>query len=276
MAILSNREFMYPITPHGRTSLLDLQTEPSNRVAGNSLIIGFEADPEVVREYVPEPLELDGSGLVYLWSYDGWFYSDRMSREFVSEGRSNYAESFFWIPCDYQGERYHYMLYSWVTRDWLAFQGRHAGMPHKVAKVRMTRFHRADPVYYGPHEGVRVAVSVDCAGQVLRAHCDLEHTVELDELPIRISDDYCPRFLGHRYFWDICQDRPAVSDLVAHWGDHMRLGQVWGGPAGVAFFDAENEEVLPFQPRRVLGGWWFTLLFDHTTSPPVVIHEYLD
>lgn len=30
------------------------------------MVIGSEADPAVVREHVPEPLELGGSGLVYL------------------------------------------------------------------------------------------------------------------------------------------------------------------------------------------------------------------
>ena len=48
------------------------------------------------------------------------------------------------------------MPFSWVNRDWLAYLGRHGGMPHKIAKVQMTRFTPADPVYYAPHEGVRL------------------------------------------------------------------------------------------------------------------------
>ena len=70
MAILSSKAFMYPLTPHGRASLLELPTEPTHRVAGDMMVIAFEADPDVVRSYVPEPLELDGSGLIYLRTYN--------------------------------------------------------------------------------------------------------------------------------------------------------------------------------------------------------------
>jgi len=276
MPILGNTRFMYPITPSGRTSLLEIATNPTHRIAGDSLIIGFEADPAVVREFVPEPLELDGSGLIYLWTYDGWFYADSYATEEVAMERMNFTESFFWIPCDYRGERYHYMLFSWTTRDWLAYLGRAIGQPHKIGKVQMTRFHPAERVYHGPGPDVRVTVNVECVGEVLRAHCDLERRVDPGETPFRISDDYCPRFLGHRFFWDACEDRPAVNDLVCHWGDAMTLGEIWSGPADLRFLAAENEEVLPFQPRRVLGGWWFTLRFDHKQSTPYVVHRFED
>jgi acetoacetate decarboxylase len=250
-------------------------TEPTHRIAGDSAVISFDADPAVVREYVPEPLELDGSGRVYLWTYEGFIFTDRNGDDFVPFDQMQYCESFFYIPCDFDGERYHYMLYSWVNRDWLAFLGRHLGMPHKVSSVTMTRFHPGDPLYNGPKEGVRLAVDVQRYGQILRATIDLEREVDQASLPFEIHDGYCPRFLGRRFFWDACEDRPARDDLVAHWGDSMRLGPVWSGSADLRFFDAINEEVLPFQPTAIHGGWYFTLTFDHKDSPPVVIHDYL-
>ncbi len=97
-----------------------------------------------------------------------------------------YIETFFGIPCDYEGERYHYMLYSWVNRDWLAYLGRAVGMLHKIAKVQMT----------------------------------------------------------------------------------------WAGDADVIVHDAEAEEVLPFKPRRVLGGWYFTILYNHLGSTPQLVYRF--
>jgi hypothetical protein len=276
MALLDDKRFMSPLTPSGRASLLDLATEPTQRIAGDMMVIGFEADPEVVRKYVPEPLELDGSGLIYLRTYNAWFYSDRMQTEFVSPERSNYTETFFWIPCDYKGERYHYMLYSWVNRDWLAFLGRHAGMPHKVANVQMTPFHPADPVYNGPKPGIRICTSVDCVGTVVRTYLDFKEPVPDDQpLPFRQREGYTPKYLGRRQFYDVVSGRPIVDDLVAHWGDAMEYSTVWSGDANVTFYEHENEEVLPFQPRRMVGGWWFTLRFDHQTSPPKIVHSYI-
>ena len=65
-----------------------------------------------------------------------------------------------------------------------------------------------------------------------------------------------------------------VDDLLAHWGDAQEYGQVWSGDAEVTFYEAENEEVLPFKPRQIVGGWWYTLRFDHGSSPPEVIYSY--
>jgi len=188
--MLSNKGgFQYPITPKAHTSLLDLVTEPSHRIAGDMLTVAFEADPEVVRAFVPEPIELDGSGLCYLRFFDTWVYTDRQLTEFVSAERVNFGEAFFWIPCMVDGELYHYMPFSWVNRDWLAYVGRAAGQPHKLAKVQMTRFHPADSVYYGPHAGVRLTFTVDCIGRVLQGTLDLEREFarESGELPVSIS-----------------------------------------------------------------------------------------
>ena len=264
----------YPVTARGKATLASHFTDPSHRLAGNMIIVDFDADPDVVRRYVPEPLEVDGEGRVYLWTYDGWVFADRTGTEFVSESRANYAETFFMIPCTFEGELYHYMLYSWVTRDWLAYRGRRLGMPHKLADVEVTRFHPADAVYHGPGRGVRLCVAVEGSGLVLRTHVDLTSQADPSDLPFPMSNSYCPRFLGWRCYHDVVADRPGLNDLVRHWGDDLELGPVWSGPAELEFYDAENEEVLPFQPLRVRGGWFFTLAFRHTESKPEVIYRY--
>ncbi len=275
MAILSNKSlFQYPRTPAGKASLLDLATESTHRIVGDHTGILFEADPDVVREYVPEPLELDGSGRVFLKNFDGWVYTDRQSTEFVSEERVNYTESFFWIPCTHKGEIYYYMPFSWVNRDWLAYLGRAAGMPHKIADVQVTQFHPSDPVYNGPREGVRICISVNNVGLVLRAYVDLKRPIRGEELPFRIGHGECPKYVGHRYVYDVVEDKPALNDLVVHWGDDLELDDVWAGEAGVTFYDAENEEVLPFQPKRVVGGWWYRQIFNHGTSRSQVLHRF--
>jgi hypothetical protein len=276
MAILNNKQWRYPVTPSGKASMLDLMTEPSHRIVGDMTIISFDADHDAVREYTPEPLEVDGSGRVYLFNYEGWHYNDLMAKEFVSEKRLEYAESYFMVPCELDGETYYYMLYSWVNRDWLAFLGRHAGMPHKVSDVQFTHFHQADHEYNGLHGGARTFINVENLGLVLRARVDFERQYAPDELPVRWTNDYCPRHLGRRMFWDVCTSQPLVDDLVAHWADDMEMGPIWGGPAELTFYDAENEEVLPFQPLNVNLGWQFSLRFTHASSPPVVIHQFTE
>jgi acetoacetate decarboxylase len=265
---------MYPRTPSGATSLMDLSTEPTHRNAGDVLLIAWDADPDVVREYVPDPLELDGSGRIYLNCFERNGYSERSSKEFVSPERNNFTESFFMVPCSYKGEQFFYHLHSWVNRDWLAYLGRHIGQPHKLAKVQMTRLHPAHPVYYGPHEGVRICISVECVGLVLRGYVDLKREVPVTTHPLKWNNEYGPHLVGWRYVWDVCAGEPALNDLVVHWGDDNRLGPLWEGDAWLKFYDAENEEVLPFQPLKMVGGWWYTLVFDHHQSPPYVLHRF--
>jgi hypothetical protein len=265
----------FPVSPGNRASITDLATDPSHRISANKLIIAWEADPDAVRESVPAPLEPDPSGLCYLIAGQSWVFTDRNLTETISESRVAFAETYFWIPCDYRGERYHFVPYSWCDRDWLTHLGRAAGMPHKLGKVEFTSFHGLDPVYYGPHEGVRLTTSVEAHGLVLRAHVDLEKMIDSSELPFQIGDDACPKWVGRRRFYDVVADRLAFDDLVVHSGDDLKLGPIWSGDASLTFFAAENEDVLSFQPRRVLGGWYLSWHFNHGKNGGYVLHDFL-
>jgi hypothetical protein len=265
----------FPITPSGASSILDLWTEPSQRVVGNALWISFESDPAVVREFVPEPLELDGSGLVYLYAFDGYGYTDRNTTEFVSAERINFTEAMFWIPCTLNGEPYAYKPFTWVNRDFLAYYGRLLGMPQKWGKVQMTPLHPADPIYNEPHEGVRIALSVENVGLVLRAYVDLGEPA--DQMPVPMGDDESPGFVGHRHFYDVVTGDLAIDDLVVHWAHGMKLGPIWRGDAWLQFYEAENEEAIRFQPQRMVGGWYVTISFSHDSGPgrrPEVLHDF--
>jgi Acetoacetate decarboxylase (ADC) len=267
----------FPLSANGKSNLLDLWTAPSHRVVGDALWVGFEAEPEVVREFMPEPLEPDPSGLVYVYAFNGYGFTDRSATEFVSPERVNFTECMFWVPCTYEGKFYIYTPFTWTNRDYLAYFGRLLGMPQKLGKVQMTPFHPGDPVYDEPHEGLRICFSVENVGLVLRGYVDLERR-DL-EMPFRMTNDYCPRFVGRRHFYDIVKQRPAVDDLVVHWSDGLNMGSVFGGDAWLQFYEAENEEAIRFQPRRMLGGWFVRQSFRHAPAaghPFEVLYDYVD
>ena len=273
MALWSNRaRYQYPVSPGNKASILSVITEPSHRTVGDMLTIGFEADPGVVRAYVPSALTTDPTGLCYLRLFDACVYTDRNTSDLLSPERYEFTEAFFWIPCTYEGALYHYMLYSWVNRDWLAYSGRSTGVPHKLAKVQLMRLHSADPVFGSPAAGVRLSFSVENVGLVMRGWIDLRREVARGDpaLPISMRQP-APKYLGHRYFWDVAEQRPLVTDLVSHWGDQRQPGPIWEGDACLCFFEAEGEDVLPFQPRRVVGAWWHTMSFHHKISAPEII-----
>jgi hypothetical protein len=45
------------------------------------------------------------------------------------------------------------------------------------------------------------------------------------------------------------------------------------GSAELEFFDADNEELLPIRPSRVLGGYWLPMSF--MLEGVRVVHDYL-
>jgi hypothetical protein len=61
---------------------------------------------------------------------------------------------------------------------------------------------------------------------------------------------------------------------VVHIGDNNKLSPVWMGDGWVKFYEAENEEVEQFQPKRMIGAWWYSLTYHHQTTPPWVIYDY--
>ena len=220
-------------------------------------------------------MELDGSGTVFLWSGDQYMFTDRHSTEFVSPRRSRFAESFFWIPCSFKGREFYFLPFCWVNTDWLAFLGRGAGVPHKIAEVEVTRFHPREPLFSGPGESVRLCVTVQNYGMILRAHVDLKREILPEKMPFQIGGEHAPRFLGHRYVYDVARNKPVIDDLCARWGDDMTAGAFWTGEADAEFFEAENEEVLPFKPLPGKAGYWFNLLWGHASSQPQVIVDYI-
>ena len=265
---------MWPQSPRGVASLMDLQSEPDLMMSDDTLVVGWETDPDVIREYVPEPLEVDGSGRMYLMSQYRWGYTGRNATEFISAERINQTESWFMIPCTYQGNKYMFKAFSWGNRDWLAQSGRMIGLNHKWADVQMTTFHPFAVKYNAPHRGARICVTVENIGLVLRAYGDLDRVVPVEDLPWPFTGSDYHGSIGHRYVYDPCRGKPALNDLVVSFGDNIELGPIWRGEGWVQFYDAENEEVLQFKPKRMLGAWWFYIRFNHSKNAPYVLHDY--
>jgi acetoacetate decarboxylase len=278
---------MWPQSPRGIASLMDLQSEPDLTISDDHIVIGWETDPEVIREYVPEPLEVDGSGRMYLSALSRWGYSSRNYKEFISAERQNHNEAIILIPCSYKGQKFTFEgIFSWGTRDWLAQTGRPVGVNHKWAKVQMTQFHPFHPTWNGPHEGARICVTVENVGLVLRGYVELKRpappgevvpgNAENKQTKEQLSKGGYGGHVCHRYIWDVTKGKPLVNDLVVHVGDNFVQGPIWTGDSWIKFYEAENEEVLQFQPKRMIGGWWRQLHFDHQGTAPYVLHDFGD
>ncbi len=267
---------MLPPSPRAIASLMDLNTEPDFGVADEALVIGWETDPAVTREYVPEPLEVDGSGAMYSMTVARTAYAPRRARsEFISAERLTQTESFLKIPCTFDGRQCVFRSFSWGNRDRLVTAGRQVGLFHKFGKIQITQFQPFHRTWNGPHDGARICVTVENLGTVLRAYGELRRPVRSDEqLPPGVASSKDVPNIGHRYVWDSCTRTPARNDLVMDGGGSRETSDMWTGDAWIEFYDAENEEVQQFRPRRMIGAWWYRARYGKGGGAPRVIHDY--
>jgi len=67
--------------------------------------------------------------------------------------------------------------------------------------------------------------------------------------------------------------RPLVHDLTHMVMSNMSFGTPVAGSAKLSMFAADNEELLPLQPREVLGGYQVPMAF--RLDGVRVVHDYL-
>jgi hypothetical protein len=266
--------FDFPPTARRSAGLLDLLHDADYRAVGDSVVFAFDTDPAVVREYLPAPLEEDEPGLVLLWFSERYIYTAKQQTEFVSPDRAHYNEVIIKVPCRYNGERIYYSLFAWTDVDWMAYMARHSGGPLKMGHLGFTRFHPSDVQYNQPREGVRIAARLDGYDPIARATVRLERPYDYEELPFDLGPHYFPKSLSYRYVLDVVENKPVLNDLCMHWAEGMNIGGVWGGPAEVEFFKAENEEMDRFQPRSVRGAYFFSVQRGQGTQRRAVIHRF--
>jgi len=55
--------------------------------------------------------------------------------------------------------------------------------------------------------------------------------------------------------------RPLVHDLTQMIMTDTEFGTILKGDANLSFYDADNEELIPLQPKEVYGGYWLPMGF---------------
>lgn len=264
----------FPITQRRSAGLLQLLEDPNYRAVGTSLVVAFRTDPDVVAEYVPAPLTLRDPGLLLFWLSERHIFTTRHASERVSPSRSHYYEAILKVPVAFEGDPMYFSVFAWTDSDWLAYSARGSGGPLKMARMEMTQFSPLDELFSGPNPGVRVYGKLDSFDPIARTHADIKRRYDYDELPFDLGATYFPKSVSHRYIPDLVENRPLVNDLCVHWAETADIGDVWGGPAALDLFAAENEELDRFAPRDVIGGYFFSIRRVQGVQRRKVVHRY--
>ena len=129
--------YSYPLTPTGKGNLL---CAPPWHFAASEMVIRYQADPEMVRQFLPYPLEPSrtnpGGCILHMCSYVS--RNENADHLVDMPMLCNYNETYLEIRGNYRGEECKHFAYYWVDRDYSILRGWVAGLPKKYGETSCT------------------------------------------------------------------------------------------------------------------------------------------
>jgi acetoacetate decarboxylase len=266
--------FTRPFTPGGKASAIPALPW---QFAGDLLLVHFRADPDALNALLPPPLEPPASpGEAFLWSPHLRCHPADTASEDMNPGRTHYNVAVIGIPCRFQGKPTMFSAFQWGDRDWLVTVSWFLGACSKLAQFDQTGRHPMFPVTAGAvGVGSPLVRTVSRHGEkILQIGFRPEREVALAELDFYTSN--LP-LTCMRHMPDVevpPRNKPRLHDLTQMAMTDTQFGQATAGKADLRFFDADNEELLPIQPTKVLGGYWIPMSF--LLHGVRVVHDYLE
>ena len=240
-----------PVSPRGAASLV----EPTpHHISAEAIQIYFRLDEDVVRSYLPEGLEPVDGGLSYAYVADMVKVSEHEKDQlFMNPERTQYREGLVGFYCQYKGMRGRFSAFVWVTQDWSAVFGHLMGWGKKIGQVTMTKMHTFNPGIGELGPGKKLRGTVARHGRTI-----LDLGIELVQ---REPDDSVPaygnRAFLYRYFPSTGPEVAEVRQLLSLQLAGARTVDVWSGKGFVRFGESDNEELLPLEPREIVGAYYF-------------------
>ena len=241
----------HPITASGESTLV-----PKGPWNYGLTVIGVHVrcDPEKLREAVPKPLEASSDGEVWFYIADIVSVSDsKPELNYEAPDLVQYYEATMFVKVVYEGKTYALCPFMYVDKDLPLMRGIVAGFPKKLAYISMTKLHPLLPAYSKPSENLVLGgFAVRSSYPLFKLKVKLESRV--DKLPF----DEFGEWLLPRYFPSI-GELGGVAELVAFEPEYKRYGEIWRGSGEVEVYGGVNDEMKIFEPKEVLGGYYYTV-----------------
>jgi acetoacetate decarboxylase len=266
--------FTRPFTPNGMGSIV--HPLPWH-FAGDLLLIHFRSDPEALAQYLPAPLTpYDDSGEAFIWSPKLTCHPVGMDPAEMDPAQTGYNVAVIGIPAMFEGRPTMFSAFQWCDRDWLIVLSWFIGATSKGGEFQETFRHPLIGRIGSPLDdrlGTTIRRTVSRFGnRVVDMSYTPERETTMDALSFYTS--LLP-LTGMRHMPDITLPRtgkPAVHDLVQQIMRDTSFGTPSAGSATLSFGGGPNEELLPIQPRQVLGG--YSIPMTMVLEGIRVIHDY--
>lgn len=262
--------FCYPVSPEGKASLLGAYPW---HYGTEYLNIAYCVDPDAVKRWLPEPLELGDHPDVAYVAFSKWWSVWEAAKDLpaVNPERTQYKEAAIWVGCSFNGEQAQMCLPIWVDNDFTMARGWMMGFPKKLGQIALTDYNPYNPAMAPLGIGSAMTGIVSSHGErLIKGTLHVDRQIDPGELPAPMG-----RPLIHlRHFPSLVPGRgPSVCELVKLGAVNKKSDPVaWAGSGELEFYPSELEEHMPLAPKEVLGAYWFRN--GYTFNGAEVIYDY--
>jgi len=217
------------------------------------VVISYRTDPEILRKFVPEPLEVIG---------------DTVNYEFIrmpdSTGFGDYTETGQVIPVRFTTKDGTVQEGGYVHAMYLDDEGPIAGgreiwgFPKKLATPKVC--HESETLVCTLHFGTVLCVSATMGYK----HREIDRSVVQHSLA---KPNFMIKIIPH------VDCTPRVCELVRYYCEDVTVKGAWSGPAALQLFDHALCDVARLPVREVLAATHFVT--DLTLGLGEVVHDYL-
>ena len=246
--------YAYP-SPQGISSLVG---DMPWHYGTEHLDIVFTADPKAIASFLPEPLLPGENPDRVVLSFGKWWslWENGLDLPAVNPERTWYMETILWVGSGFEGKQGKTCIQSWVDNDFTMARGMYMGFNKKLGKTVMTDLQPMNPKMPRIEAGTRLSGYTVSHGERL-----FEGSVTLkEEIPYKaLPDPILKNPFNIRYFPSVVRDAPpSVFELVGiHMGNFRNSETAWAGEATVKLLPSLLEEYMVFEPREILGGYYF-------------------
>ena len=266
--------FSRPFSPMGDTSLVP---ELPWKFGGDLLLIHFEADQEALNAHLPAPFEpSEKVGQAFFWSPTLVCYPNGTESAELNPYRTSYNVAVIAIPCKLHGVETLYSAYQWADKDWLVVLSWFLGACSKLAVLEQSGVHPMLPeMNQGGGIGSTMRRTVSRNGEkIIDLSFSPHETRSMEDMEFYLSSLplTCERHIPDCSFPRTC--KPLVHDLTQMVMSGTEFGQILAGDADLRFLEADNEDLIPIQPKSVLGGYWLPMGF--TLEGVRSVHNFME
>ncbi len=212
------------------------------------LLIRYETDPDILREFLPEPLEPDGNSVFFEWM--------KMPD---STGFGDYEESGCGISALYNGTPCNFSVMMYLDDEAPTTGGREIwGFPKKFGRPRLQTIHETltGTLHYDEE---RVALGTMVYKQTPLDPADVITNMKKLNINLKLIPDV--------------DGRPKIAQLIGYNMEDIDLKFAYSGLARLHLVPHANCRLADLPVRRVLSG--AHLCADLTLPYGRVLHDYL-